>query len=222
MSPLIRLAVLALLFAGCAASTRPPAGTKFPAYADGSEYYLPTNAGGMPRAQAATIGTTRYFQTNSRRICYGFEAPGTWEAGREVAVMYRLDGKGVIGVLLLSVADLGSGSVEDAIRTAAKRSAALYAKEAGGVAWTLTPYPQVPGAWRWTLPVEGTLSGRPGSAQIAPRWYLPVAGAWIAQFTIGVPPDVDSDTFVTGVLASLTTSREPRCYEADLRAFGIR
>jgi hypothetical protein len=152
MSPLvIRLAVLALLFAGCASATTPPAGTKFPAYSDGTEYYLPTNLGRMSSAQAATIGTTRYVQTNTRRICYSLEAPGTWEAGRQSAVMRRLDGQGLIGVLLFSVAELGGGPVDDAIRTAAKRSAELYAKDAGGVAWTLTPYPRVPGAWHWVL-----------------------------------------------------------------------
>src|SRR4030095_12798712 len=40
---------------------------------------------------------------------------------------------------------------------------------------------------------------------------------WSAQFTIGVPPEVVADRFVADVLMSLTTSREPRCYEARLR-----
>lgn len=195
-------------------------GTQVPLYADATEYVVPTNRGMMSRGKAATTGVTRYFQINTRRICYSFQAPGTWEAGREPGLIRRLDGRGLVGVLLLSVADLG-GSVENAIRKATERSDELYAKERGGVPSSLVPYPKVPGAWHWTLPVEGTDPSRPdGVIQIIPRWYLPVGGVWIAQFTIGVPPDVDRDAFVTGVLASLTTSREPRCYEAQLRELG--
>jgi len=56
--------------------------------------------------------------------------------------------------------------------------------------------------------------------RIAPRWYLTVGDAWIAQFTIGTPPEMDRDALVAGVLERLTTSREPRCYEARMRALG--
>jgi hypothetical protein len=56
---------------------------------------------------------------------------------------------------------------------------------------------------------------------VIPRWYVPAGGDWIAQFSIAVPPDVESDGFVTTVLTSLTTSREPRCYEARLRELGV-
>jgi len=147
--------------------------------------------------------------------------PGTWEAGRESAVVRRLDGKGAVGVLLLSVRELAGGSTEEAIRKAAERSGKLYAEESGGAPWSLTPYPRVPSAWQWTLPVEGTISDRSGAVvRIIPRWYLPVGDAWIAQFTIGVPPDVDRDAFVTNVLASLTTGQEARCYEVRLRELG--
>lgn len=212
---------LALLVASCAPVTAPPAESRLPIYADTMEYWVPTTRGKMSRGDTATTGVTHYFQTNTRRVCYAFQVRGTWEAGREAGVLRRLDGKGIVGVLLLSVADLGGGSMEDAIRKAAERSGDLYAKERGDVPWTLTPYPRVPGAWHWTLPVEGTVRGRPDSVvQIAPRWYLPVGDAWIAQFTIGVPRKVDSDVFVIDVLKSLTTSREPRCYEARLRELG--
>src|SRR2546427_1648825 len=215
------VACLAFMLSGCAPATVPPAGTSLPAWTDEMEYYVPTNRGMLSRGQAAATGMTHYFHISTRRVCYSFQVPGTWEAGRESGVVRRLDGKGLVGVLLLSVADLGGGSVEDAIRKAAERSDELYAKERGHVPSTLTPYPSVPGAWHWTLAAEGTVSDRPGSvARIVPRWYLPVGDAWIAQFTIGAPPDVDGDAFVTGLLTSLTTSREPRCYEARLRELG--
>src|SRR5207249_7976208 len=193
------VACLAFMLTGCAPATAPPAGVSLPAWTDAMEYYVPTNRGMMSRGQAAASGLTHYFHIRTRRVCYSFQVRGTWEAGRESGVVRRLDGKGLVGVLLLSVADLGGGSVEGAIRKAAERSDELYAKERGRVSSTLTPYPRVPGAWHWTLPVEGTVSDRPGSvARIVPRWYLPVGDAWIAQFTIGAPPDVDDDAFVTG------------------------
>jgi hypothetical protein len=106
---------------------------------------------------------------------------------------------------------MGGGSAENAIRKAAERSGELYARERAGAPWSLTPYPGAPGAWSWTVPAAGS---------IIPRWYLPAGDAWIAQFTIGVPPEVVADRFVADVLTSLTTSREPRCYEARLRELG--
>jgi hypothetical protein len=61
---------------------------------------------------------------------------------------------------------------------------------------------------------------RRGASAIVPRWYLPAGGSWIAQFTIAVPPEVVADRFIDDVLRSLTTSREPHCYEATLRQLG--
>jgi hypothetical protein len=116
---------------------------------------------------------------------------------------------------------LGGGFPEHAIRKAAERTGELYAKERGSVPWTLTPYSRVPGAWQWTLPSKGTVSESASSVVgVAPRWYLPVGDAWIAQFTIGAPAELDGDAFVTKVLTSLTTSHEPRCYEGRLRELG--
>ena len=94
---------------------------------------------------------------------------------------------------------------EDAIRKAAAQSDQQFAKHMPGARSTLTPYPRVPGAWQWTLPARTEESGRI---------------AWLAQFTLAVAPDVDADTFVGGVLQSLTTSREARCYEARMRELG--
>ncbi len=215
------LACVALLFAGCVAAGAQSSRDRLPTYADGMEYHVPTNRGPMSREQAARTGLTHYFQANTKRVCFTFHVPGTWEAGCEEGVLRRLDGKGLLGVSLLRVAESSSRSVEDAIRKGAEHSDQLYAKERGGVPSTLAPYPKVPGAWHWTVPAEGAVSDRPGTiVRIVPRWYLPVAHGWIAQFAIGTPPDVDADTFVTGVLTSLATSREPRCYEARLRELG--
>lgn len=211
--------LLALVLAGCALAGAQPANTDLPKYAEGMEYYIPTTHGVVPRRHAATVGVTHYFQINTTRICYNFQLPGTWEAGRESAVLRRLDGKGLVGILLFNVAELGAVSMEAAIRKAAERSGELYLKERGGAPWTLTPYPKIAGAWKWT--VEGTVSGPSGSViRIIPRWYLPVGDTWLAQFSIGVPSDVDNDAFVTAVLRNLTTSREPRCYEQRMRELG--
>ncbi len=204
---MVRLVACVLLLAGCALLASP------------KEYFVPTNRGLLSRSVAAPTGSTHYFQVNTRRLCYGFEVPGTWQAGREPGVMFRVDGKGAVGGLVLSLRELGAASVDDAIRKAAARSGELYAKESGGVAWTLTPYPRVPGAWQWTLPAEGR-AGKGTVVRIPPRWYIPAADGWIAQFTIGPPPDVEADAFVTAILGSLTTSKEPRCYEARLRELG--
>lgn len=213
------IACVALLSASCTATGAQPGRERFPAYADGMEYYVPTNRGSMSRRQAATTGTTHYFHVNTKRICYSFQVPGTWVHGREAGVLRRLDGKGLVGVSVATVAELSAGSVEDAIRTAAERSDRLYAKATGPMPSTLAPYRPVSGAWHWKVSIEGT--GSDGSVvRIVPRWYLPIANVWIAQFAIGAPPDIDRDTFVTGVLTSLTISREPRCYEARLRELG--
>jgi hypothetical protein len=124
-----------------------------------------------------------------------------------------------VAARLFSVRELGGGSVQDAIRRLAEQSVELYTKEIRAAPWTLERYPSVPDAWQWTMPGEVTVGGRRGS--VVPRWYLPIGDAWIAQLTIDSPPDVDPDTFVTGVLESLTTSKEPRCYEARLRELGV-
>jgi len=165
----------------------------------------------VSRAQVGTAGVTHYFLTNSKQICYSFQVPGVWRLRREPGVLRRLDDQGMVGLLFFGIAELGGGSAESAIRKAAERSGEVYAKERAGAPWSLAPYPGTPGAWSWTVPT---------SATIVPRWYLPAAGAWIAQFTIAVPPEVVVDRFVDDVLRSLTTSREPRCYEATLRQLG--
>ena len=212
------LVCLGLLFAGCAHATTPSTGTVALTYGDPKEYIIPTNLGVMSRKHAAVTGVTHYLQVNTKRICYRFEVPGTWEPGREPGLILRLDRQGFVGVWLFGVAELGTGSVEEAIQKAAERSAEQRAKEWGSVRWNLTPYPKVAGAWHWAVPIEWTDPERPGVIRRPiPRWYIPVGEAWIAQFTIGVPPEVDHDAFVTGLLTSLTTSREPRCYEAELR-----
>jgi hypothetical protein len=214
------LAAVTLLAAGCAPVTATRRGEPFLDYADGREYIMPTHQGPMA-PEAAGSGTTHYVHANSRRICYAFQVPGTWEPGREIAMLRRVDGKGLVGVLLLDVHELGATSTEEAIRVAAERSHQLYAEEAGTAPWTLQPYPRVPRAWMWTLRATGTIAGKPGAVvTVLPRWFLPVGDQWIAQFTIGAPLDVDREAFVAGVLQSLTTSREPRCYEARLRELG--
>jgi hypothetical protein len=211
----------ALVLARCAPVKVPAARTELPAYADGMEYIVPMKLGRISRAQAAATGVTHYFRIDTKSVCYSFQVPGTWEAGLESAMLRRLDGKALVGVLLFSLRQLAARSTEEAIRKAAERSGKLYAKESGGAPWNLTPDERVPGTWQWTMPVQNTINGRPGGAvRIVPRWYLPVGDEWIAQFTIAVPPDVDRDAFVTDVLTSLTTSRESRCYEARLRELG--
>ena len=215
-----RMLTAVVLLAGCAQAAAPGSQAQLPSYKDGSEYLVPSNRGVISRSQAAT-GVTRYFLTNSRRVCYAFEVPGTWEPGRETAVLRRLDGRGIAAVALLSVKELGGGSPEAAIRKAAENSGKLYAEESRKVPWTLKPYERVPGAWLWTLPAELPVGDGKGTLRlIVPRWYLPAADGWIAQFALGVPSDVDRDAFVSGVLQSLTTSREPRCYESRLRELG--
>ena len=69
------------------------------------------------------------------------------------------------------------------------------------------------------MPGEVTVSGRRGNVVL--RWYLPIGDAWIAQFTIDSPPDVDPEAFVASVLESLTTSNEPRCYEGPAAASSV-
>src|SRR5947207_195727 len=112
------LTCIALVFAGCAAPGARPSRDRLPAYADGMEYDVPTNQGMISREQAATTGLTHYFQVNTKRVCYSIQVPGTWVAGREGGVLRRLDGKGLLGISLLNVAELSNGSVEDAIRKA--------------------------------------------------------------------------------------------------------
>jgi hypothetical protein len=211
------LAGLGLILAGCAPAAAPPSGGPG-AYTDEKEYYIPSNRGTVSRAEAAPNGVTQYFQINTKRVCYSFQLPGTWEPMSEPGVARRLDGKGVISAWLFSIAELNGTSAEGAIRRAAEQSGAVYAKERAGAPWTLTPYPLVPRAWYWMVPVTPTTSG--SVASIVPRWYIPAGDAWIAQFAIRVPPGMDTDTFVASVLTSLTTSREPRCYEAKLRELG--
>ena len=206
------LACVGLLLAGCAPAAAPSASGQLPAYSDGTEYFVPTIREPVSRSQVGTAGVTHYFQINSKHLCYGFQVPGIWRLGREPGVLRRLDDNGMVGVLLFGIAEVGGGSVESAIQKAAERSGELYAKQRAGAPWSLMPYRGVPGAWSWTVPAAG--------ASIVPRWYLPAGGAWIAQFTIGVPPEVNTDQFVADVLKSLTTSREPRCYEARLRELG--
>jgi len=215
-----RLLAAVVFLSGCAQAAAPGGQPQLPSYKDGREYFAPSNRGLVSRSQAAA-GVTRYFLTNSRRVCYAFELPGTWQPGRESAVLRRVDDKGIVAVALLSVKDLGGGSPEAAIRKAAENSGKLYAAESRKVAWTLTPYERVPGAWQWTLPGDFPIGDGKGTVKrIVPRWYLPAGDGWIAQFALGVPSDVDRDAFVSGVLQSLTTSREPRCYETRLRELG--
>ena len=207
----VLLACVGLMLAGCASGAAPPPSGQLPAYSDGTEYFVPTIRGPVPRALVGTAGVTHYFQINSKQICYSFQVPGVWRLGREPGVLRRLDDKGMVGVLFFGIAELGGGSADSAIRKAAERSAELYANERAGAPWSLTPYPGSPGVWFWTVPAAGS---------IVPRWYLPAGDAWIAQFTIAAPPEVVADRFVDDVLRSLTTTREPRCYEARLRELG--
>ena len=135
-----RLLAAVVFLSGCAQAAAPDSQPQLPSYKDGREYLVPSNRGVISRSQAATTGVTRYFLTNSRRVCYAFEVPGTWEPGRETAVLRRLDGRGIVAVALLSVNDLGGGSSEVAIRKAAENSGKLYAEESRKVPWTLKPY----------------------------------------------------------------------------------
>lgn len=141
------------------------------------------------------------------------------ESGREPALLRRLDGGGLVGVQLLGVRELGAGSVEDAMRIAAERSGKLYAPEVGTAApWTLAPYPRIPGTWQWTMRAERIDERR--RVRAIPRWYRAVGEDWIAQFSIGAARETDHDAFVDGVITSLTTSSEPRCFERELRELG--
>jgi hypothetical protein len=167
---------------------------------------------------------TRYVHVNASRVCFAFEVPGTWEPGRQQGALRRVDGKGIVGVMLLPIRELGGGSPEDAIREAAERGSEgyeRYAKDKSPPPWTLEPYPRIPGAWTWSVPRRFAVEDRPGAiATIAPRWFVPVGDEWIAVFTVGVPQDADPEAFVDAVIRSLSTSREPRCYEAALRTLG--
>jgi hypothetical protein len=210
---------LALIMAGCASAGS--GARALPAYEDATEYHVRTSRGFTSRTEAAPAGQTYYFQADSRRICYGFQVPGTWEAGREAGVLRRLDGRGLVGVLMLGVRDLGASAPEEALRRAAAGGGDAGAKS-GAVSWTLAPYPGVAGAWHWRLSTgPGAADPGAGRPNVIPRWYVPAGTEWIAQFSIAVPPDVEPDGFVTAVLTSLTTSREPRCYEDRLRELGV-
>ena len=214
-----RLAGILLLtvLAGCDSTSPIPEDRRL-SYRDGSEYFWPTTRGLVSRSAAAAAGATYYFQIDSKRVCWAFEVPGTWQLGREAGVLRRIDGKGVAAVWLFGLRDIDATSMEDAIRKAAAQSDQQFVKHMPGARSTLTPYPRMPGAWQWTLPARTEESGR--IVMIPPRWYLPVGDTWLAQFTLAVPPGVDADAFVGGVLQSLTTSREARCYEARMRELG--
>ena len=208
----------AFALAGCAQAATSRDAWQPPAYAEQQEYFVPTNQVRMPRAQAATTGTTYYFQTDTKRRCYAFRLPGTWELGSQQALLRRIDGSEVVGVLLFGVRELGASSAQDAIRNAAERSGEQHTTNAGPVPWKLVPYAPVAGAWHWTVPrefTEGTTRVR-----IVERWFVPVDDEWIAQFTIGVRRDDKREAFIEAVIRSLTTSREPRCYEKHLIELG--
>ena len=209
---------MALLLAGCGQAPTAHAAEELPADAEESEYFVPTVRGQVSRAQAATTGVTHYFQTSRSRLCYSVRVPGTWELGREPALLRRLDGGALVGVQLLGLRELGADSVEDAIRIAAERSGKLYAPELGSAPWTLAPYARIPGAWQWMLQGERVDERR--RLRATPRWYRAVGEDWIAQFTIGAARVADHDAFVDGVITSLTTSGEPRCFERELRELG--
>jgi len=174
----VMLAGLGFILAGCAPATAPSSGGPG-VYTDEKEYYVPSNRGTVSRTEAAPIGVTHYFQINTKRVCYSYQLPGTWEPMSEPGVARRLDGNGVISAWLFSIAELGGTSAEAAILRAAEQSGAVYAKDRAGAPWTLTPYPLVPRAWFWVVPVTPTASG--SVASIVPRWYVPAGDAWIAQ-----------------------------------------
>jgi hypothetical protein len=199
------------MLTGCTSAAPPPASGQLPTYSDGTEYFVPTMRDPVPRTQVGTAGVTHYFLINSKQVCYSFQVPGVWHLGSEPGVLRRLDDNGAVRVVLFGIAELGGGSAESAIRKAAERSGERFTRERAGAPWSLAPYPGAAGAWSWTVPTV---------ASIVPRWYLPAGDAWIAQFAIGVPSEVVADRFVDDVLNSLTTSREPRCYEARLRELG--
>jgi hypothetical protein len=214
-------AAAAVVLTGCATASSSrqttSAAESLPAYSDGTEYFVPTS-----RLRATpTAGVTYYFQTNTKRICYAFHVPGTWELGRQQAMLRRVDGGALVGVLLLGVRELGAASVEDGIRKAAERSGQTYATNLGPVPWTLAPYARVPGAWVWSIPVDLVPREHPDSVvRMMPRWFVPVGHEWIGQFSIGAPSDVDRDAFVEDVIRSLTITREARCYQDRLRELG--
>jgi hypothetical protein len=212
-------AAVAVLVAGCTPTISPRPVEDLPTYTVPSEYFVSTERGRSSRAEAATKGTTYYFQTHDRRPCYGFHVPGTWELGRQNAMLRRIDGRAMVGVLLMNLRELEATSVDQAIKNAAERGTELYARELGrAVPWTLAPYARIPGVWHLTARFERESSDR--WSRPIPRWYRAVGDDWIAQFSIGAPRDVDPDAFVDDVIRSLTTNLEPRCFETRLRELG--
>lgn len=188
------LAILVAVLTGCAAPR--PAG-------EGAEYLIPTPT------------RTYYFQSVPQRICYSFHVPGQWGMGATPALLQRPDGRGLVGVLMWSVTELGGGSVEAALQAAAERSARPYDSDTGRLPWTLVPFRRVPGVWEWHVPRQFWRQDRVVS--VIPKWFVPLSEGWIAEFTIGAPPETDPDTFVETVIRSLSTTHEPRCYADRMR-----
>jgi hypothetical protein len=192
-------AILLTALAGCATSARP--------HSHGTEHVIPT------------LTRTYYFQGVPQPICYSFHVPGQWAMGRAPGLLRRADGRALAGVLLWRTSELGGGSVEDAIREAADRSAQSYELSVGPFPWTLVPFAPVPGAWAWH-PREFSRDDR--IVRLAPKWFVPAGAEWIAVVTIGTPPGADRDAFAEGVIRSLSTTREPRCYEERMRQLGVQ
>jgi hypothetical protein len=211
------IALVAL--AGCVSTS---GRRSLPKYDADTEYFVPTLRGTLSRTHAAIQGRTYYFQTASRRPCYSFHVPGTWELDREAAMLRRIDGGGMVGVLVFSLEETGSESHEQAIRIAAERSAKIYADVMGDAAWTLDRHPSIRDAWVWQVPDSvRAAQQRPGTTtSIVPRYFMPVGDHWIAQFTVGSPADLDGEAFVDDVLRSFAMTRAPRCYEDRLRELG--
>ena len=90
-----RLLLILSLAPGCAPAGGMRDGGPAQKYADGMEYYVPSNSGAMSRSAAAPAGVTQYFQINTGRVCFSFQMPGTWEAGQTVGT---LTGKLIDGV----------------------------------------------------------------------------------------------------------------------------
>jgi len=65
-----RLLMLIALTAGCASAGGMRDARPAQKYADGMEYYVPSNTGVTPRAAAAPGGMTQYFQVNMGRVCW--------------------------------------------------------------------------------------------------------------------------------------------------------
>lgn len=190
--------ILVMILTGCATSSR--------TRSDSMEYVIPTPT------------YTYYFQGAPERICYSFHVPGQWGMGKTPALLRRADGRSIVGVVLSKTSELGGGSVEDTMREAAERSARSYEANVGRFPWTLVPFERVPGAWAW-YPQEFWRQDR--VVRLAPRWFVPVGGEWIAVFTIGAPPETGRDAFAESVIRSLSTTHEPRCYEERMRQLGV-